>query len=80
MLVISRKAEEFLKIGDDIIVKVIKTTNGSVKIGIEAPGEMRVLRGELAEFTPSSLQAISRFWGATSHDPEPASRPTAEAV
>jgi carbon storage regulator len=49
MLVISRKAHEFLQIGDDIIVKVIKTSTGSVKIGIEAPGDVRVLRGELSE-------------------------------
>jgi carbon storage regulator len=47
MLVISRKAEEFLQIGENIVVKVIKTSNGSVKIGIEAPGGLRVLRGEL---------------------------------
>ncbi|HWL07984.1 MAG TPA: carbon storage regulator [Planctomicrobium sp.] len=47
MLVISRKTEEFLKIGEDIVVKIIRTSNGSVKIGIEAPGELRVLRGEL---------------------------------
>ncbi len=49
MLVISRKTEEFLKIGEDIVVKVIKTSNGSVKIGIEAPGGLRILRGELSE-------------------------------
>jgi len=49
MLVISRKTEEFLQIGNDILVKIIKTSNGSVKIGIEAPGGLRVLRGELVE-------------------------------
>ncbi len=48
MLVISRKSEEFLKIGENIVVKIIKTSNGSVKIGIEAPGDLRVLRGELS--------------------------------
>ncbi|WP_437225810.1 carbon storage regulator [Planctomicrobium sp. SH661] len=54
MLVISRKTEEFVQIGDNIMVKIIKCTNGSVKIGIEAPGELRVLRGEL-QCEPSML-------------------------
>lgn len=49
MLVISRKQQEFVQIGDDIVVKVIRTSRGAVKIGIEAPGGVRVLRGELAE-------------------------------
>jgi carbon storage regulator len=56
MLVVSRKSQEFLQIGDQILIKIIKTTNGSVKIGIEAPGSMRVLRGELIEdLQPASL-------------------------
>ncbi len=49
MLVISRKTEEIVKIGENIVIKVIKTSNGSVKIGIDAPGGLRVLRGELVQ-------------------------------
>ncbi|SFI18212.1 carbon storage regulator [Planctomicrobium piriforme] len=60
MLVISRKSEEFLKIGDDIVIKVIKTSNGSVKIGIEAPGGLRVLRGELLEAVCDLPKSSSR--------------------
>lgn len=48
MLVIARKQNEFIQIGEDIVVKVIRTGKGSVKIGIDAPNGMRVLRGELA--------------------------------
>lgn len=48
MLVIARKQHEFIQIGEDIVIKVIKTSRGSVKIGIDAPGGMRVLRGELS--------------------------------
>lgn len=47
MLVVARKQHEFIQIGDDIIVKVIKTSRGSVKIGIDAPDGLRVLRGEI---------------------------------
>lgn len=48
MLVVSRKTNEFVQIGESIVVKIIKTGSGSVKIGIDAPGGTRVLRGELA--------------------------------
>ena len=47
MLVLTRKPAEMIRIGDDIVIKVIKTSKGSVKIGIEAPDDVRVLRGEL---------------------------------
>ena len=49
MLVLTRKAEETIRIGDDIVIKVIKTGSGSVKIGIETPLSIRVMRGELIE-------------------------------
>ena len=49
MLVLTRKAAETIRIGDDIVIKVIRTGIGSVKIGIEAPLNIRVLRGELIE-------------------------------
>ena len=55
MLVISRKQQEFVQIGEDIVVKIIKTARGSVKIGIAAPEECRVLRGEISEDELSAL-------------------------
>jgi carbon storage regulator len=48
MLVLTRKRDEFIKIGSNIVIRVIKTGNGSVKIGIDAPASVRVMRGELA--------------------------------
>lgn len=54
MLVISRKPQEFVQIGDEIQVKIIRTGRGAVKIGIEAPSGLRVLRGELVLETPES--------------------------
>jgi len=47
MLVLTRKAEETIRIGENIVIKVIKTGKGAVKIGIEAPSDVRVMRGEL---------------------------------
>ena len=48
MLVLTRKRDEMIKIGSNIVIRVIKTGTGSVKLGIEAPASVRVMRGELA--------------------------------
>jgi len=48
MLVLTRKAQEKIRIGDDVVITVLKTKGKAVRLGIEAPDEMRVLRGELA--------------------------------
>jgi carbon storage regulator len=52
MLVLTRKRSESVKIGDNIVIKVIQTGRGMVKLGIEAPSNVRVLRAELCEFAP----------------------------
>lgn len=49
MLVLTRKPAEMIQIGDNIVIKVIKTAKGTVKIGIEAPDDVRVVRGELLD-------------------------------
>ncbi len=49
MLVLTRKRAETIHIGQDIFVKVIRTGRTSVKIGIEAPANVRVVRGELLD-------------------------------
>ena len=60
MLVLTRKRAESVKIGNDIVIKVIHTSRGTVKLGIEAPANMRVLRAELAEFTVTDDSLNSR--------------------
>ena len=47
MLILSRKENESITIGDDIIIKVVSIDKGSVKLGFEAPPEMLILRQEL---------------------------------
>jgi carbon storage regulator len=47
MLVLSRKSGEWIQIGDAIRVQVVRIGGGRVKIGIEAPKSVGVLRGEL---------------------------------
>ena len=47
MLVLSRKVGERIWIGDDISITVVRITGGGVRLGIEAPSEMPVVREEL---------------------------------
>ena len=47
MLVLSRKVGERIRIGDGIVVTVVRVTGGGVRLGIEAPPEMPVIREEL---------------------------------
>lgn len=47
MLVLSRKADQTIMIGSDVVVTVISVRNNRVKIGIQAPKDVRVLRQEL---------------------------------
>jgi carbon storage regulator CsrA len=49
MLVLTRKQADTICIGDDIVVKVIQTGRGNIKLGIDAPRHVRVLRGEVVD-------------------------------
>ncbi len=49
MLILSRKPEETLTIGDSIQIKIVGVRGNKVKIGIEAPDDVRVMRSELLE-------------------------------
>jgi carbon storage regulator CsrA len=47
MLVLSRKATEQILIGDSIRITLLRVEGRKVKIGIDAPKDLRVIRGEL---------------------------------
>jgi carbon storage regulator len=59
MLVLSRKMEESIMIGSKIEVTVLSVANGRVKLGIRAPKDVRVLRGELQNECEAPLQESS---------------------
>ena len=47
MLVLTRKQNEKIQIGENITITVLRMKGKGVRLGIQAPGEMNVLRGEL---------------------------------
>jgi carbon storage regulator len=47
MLVLSRKESERIRLGDSIVVTVIRVSGDKVRLGIEAPADVIVLRDEL---------------------------------
>jgi carbon storage regulator len=52
MLVLTRKLMERLFIGDDICVTVVRLEGGQVRLGIDAPREVSVVRAELVPERP----------------------------
>ncbi|MGL4513310.1 MAG: carbon storage regulator [Lacipirellulaceae bacterium] len=50
MLVLSRKETQRIRVGDSIVVTVVKIAGDKVRVGIEAPSDVLVLRDELESF------------------------------
>ena|SRR5687768_17186628 len=63
MLVLTRKKDEQIRIGEDIIITVIRVKGKSVRLGIQAPRTEPVLRGEL-EFRDASDYSTKELAGA----------------
>ncbi|QDU26953.1 hypothetical protein ETAA8_20370 [Anatilimnocola aggregata] len=72
MLVLSRKVGERLVIGGNITVVVSRVAGNRVTIGIEAPDDVRIVRGELQperETVPSdSTRAVAKAAVHAEHD------------
>lgn len=49
MLVLTRKQGETIHIGDNVVLTVVMTSRGRVEIGIDAPKDQRIQRGEHAQ-------------------------------
>lgn len=49
MLVLSRKKDEQIHIGDDIVVTVVRSGRNVVSIGIDAPRDVQISRPEVLE-------------------------------
>lgn len=49
MLVLTRKVGETIVIADDIVVTVLEIRGGQVRLGVEAPREVSILRSEVQD-------------------------------
>lgn len=49
MLVLSRKVGQKIVIGDNITIVVNKVSGNRISLGVEAPSEVRIVRGELSD-------------------------------
>jgi carbon storage regulator len=56
MLILSRKVNECIMIGDKITIKVIANQEGQVKIGIDAPTDVKIYRKEIYDLIQKSNQ------------------------
>ena len=58
MLVLSRRENERIKLGNSIVVTVVRVAGDRVRIGIEAPPDVVVLREELEPFATDTTAVI----------------------
>ena len=49
MLILTRKINEEIKIGQEITVKILAISEGQIKLGISAPDNVEIFRGEIYE-------------------------------
>lgn len=49
MLVIGREPGEYVMIGDNIKIKIVKSEHGKLRLAIDAPKEISIVRGEIWE-------------------------------
>lgn len=61
MLVLSRKQNEKIRIGSDIVINIVSVSENQVKIGIEAPPDVKILREELYENVKKSVIEASEL-------------------
>lgn len=70
MLVLSRKESQRIRLGDSIVVTIVKIGGDKVRVGIEAPDDVLVLRDE--------LETWGDHIGPESATAEPATAPTGQ--
>ena len=86
MLVLTRKLQQQIKIGDQITVTILRVKGHTVRIGIEAPRDVRVVRGELppkggaAETEPAEAALIEARVTVSDEAVQPADQSPASQV
>ena len=62
MLILTRKENESIRIGDDIVITISRIQGNRVRFAIGAPPKIRIVRGELR---PLSVAEVDKIVGAT---------------
>jgi carbon storage regulator len=65
MLVLSRKESQRIRLGDSIVITIVKISGDKVRVGIEAPNNVLVLRDELETREPATPCAPAELSAAT---------------
>ena len=58
MLVLSRKTQQSIRIGESITVTIVRIKGNTVRVGIEAPESIKIMRGELPDFSSSETESM----------------------
>jgi len=61
LLVLGRKAKESFIIGDNIVITILSIDHDHVKIGIEAPREVPIMRGELFKAVQQQSEIVQKL-------------------
>ena len=57
MLILARKTDEKIVISDDIVITIVEAEKDRVKIGIDAPNNVKIVRNELYDTERFNMQA-----------------------
>jgi carbon storage regulator len=57
MLVLSRKESQRIRLGDSIVITIVKISGDKVRVGVDAPSDVLVLRDELEVRDPAARSA-----------------------
>lgn len=80
MLVLTRKVGESICIGDNITIVVTKSAGNRVTLGIEAPRDVRIIRGELEQFVEAFQEDEDEEEGDTHRAAVAITFPSADAA
>jgi carbon storage regulator len=60
MLILTRKVGEMIRIGDNVTVRVLEVRGSQVRLGIDAPADVRIFREEIYRATQNGAATAER--------------------
>jgi carbon storage regulator len=77
MLVLSRKESQRIRLGDSIVITIVKISGDKVRVGVDAPSDVLVLRDELEVRDPAGKPSAGHDSRNVSPEETPALRQSA---